>query len=79
MSTAVANLVGEHLVGQQAANRFIDSLRNETLHPDALHVAAMKVWASGGSGALLGFHRVLMKRLERANEPARRPHPTRVH
>ena len=61
--------LGDHVAGNIAgaaeADRTLGLIQNGIAHPDALHVAAMKVWGDGGSPSLLGFHRRLQKALER--------------
>ena len=57
--------VAANIAGTAEADRTLGLIQHGIAHPDALHVAALKVWSDHGSQGLLGLHRRLQKALER--------------
>lgn len=66
MNAGTGDSVNCNIAGQREADSLLDEIGRGTSHPDQLHVAAMSAWSTWGSPGLLGFHRRIQKRLERA-------------
>jgi hypothetical protein len=63
----LADMVGQNLKGQQAAQHALHDLIHSTPSPDLLHERLQAVLVTGEAERLRSFMRVLQKRLEAAS------------